>query len=34
MVEGKFGRSTRDHIEEMASRRLKRRLLEELDAAE
>lgn len=34
MVDRTFGADTRAHIEDMASRRLKRRLLEELDAAE
>jgi len=34
MVDRTFGAGTRVHIEDMASRRLKRRLLEELDAAE
>jgi len=34
MVDRTFGAGTRVHIEDMASRRLKRRLLEQLDAAE
>ncbi|HEY4635769.1 MAG TPA: radical SAM protein, partial [Rhodospirillales bacterium] len=34
MVDRTFGAGTRVHIEDMASRRLKRRLLEDLDAAE
>ena len=34
MVGRTFGADTRAHIEDMASRRLKRRLLEEMDAAE
>lgn len=34
LVDRTFGAATRAHIEDMASRRLKRRILEELDAAE